>query len=43
MLVHCFEWTLGEVAQLLDVSKSTVQNHAERGLDRLRSRLGVNA
>jgi RNA polymerase sigma-70 factor (ECF subfamily) len=43
MLVHCFEWTLGEVAELLDVSKSTVQHHAERGLDRLRSRLGVNA
>ena len=42
MLVHCFEWTLGEVAELLDLSKSTVQNHAERGLDRLRSRLGVN-
>ena len=43
MLVHCFEWTLGEVAELLDISKSTVQSHAERGLDRLRSRLGVNA
>jgi RNA polymerase sigma factor (sigma-70 family) len=43
MLVHCFEWTLGEVAELLDLSKSTVQSHAERGLDRLRSRLGVNA
>ena len=43
MLVHCFEWTLSEVAELLDLSKSTVQSHAERGLDRLRSRLGVNA
>ena len=43
MLVHCFEWTLGEVAGLLDLSKSTVQSHAERGLNRLRSRLGVNA
>jgi RNA polymerase sigma-70 factor (ECF subfamily) len=43
MLVHCFEWTLGEVAELLDLSKSTVQSHAERGLDRLRTRLGVNA
>jgi RNA polymerase sigma factor (sigma-70 family) len=43
MLVHCFEWTLGEVAELLGLSKSTVQSHAERGLDRLRNRLGVTA
>jgi RNA polymerase sigma factor (sigma-70 family) len=43
MLVYCFEWSLGEVAQLLDLSKSTVQTHAERGLDRLRNCLGVNA
>jgi RNA polymerase sigma factor (sigma-70 family) len=43
ILVHCFEWTLSEVAELLDLSKSTVQSHAERGLDRLRNRLGVTA
>ena len=30
-----------EVADLFDVSKSTVQSHAERGLRRLRTRLGV--
>ncbi len=41
VLLHCFEWTMSEVAELLDVSKSTVQSHAERGLARLRSRLGV--
>ena len=41
VLLHCFEWTMCEVAELLDVSKSTVQSHAERGLARLRSRLGV--
>ncbi len=41
VLLHCFEWTMSEVAELLDVSKSTVQTHAERGLARLRSRMGV--
>lgn len=43
MLVHCFEWTLSEVAELLGVSKSTVQSHAERGLQTLRARLGVSS
>lgn len=41
VLLHCFEWSMSEVAAVLDVSKSTVQNHAERGLARLRSRMGV--
>ncbi|NNE10683.1 MAG: sigma-70 family RNA polymerase sigma factor [Ilumatobacter sp.] len=41
MLLYCFDWTMTEVAHVLDVSKSTVQTHAERGLDRLRSRMGV--
>lgn len=40
-LLHGYQWFLSEVAQLLDVSKSTVQSHDERGLKRLRSRLGV--
>ncbi len=40
-LVYCFEWTLSEVADLLGLKKSTVQNHAERGLAKLRSSLGV--
>jgi len=40
-LVYGFEWTLAEVAELLGVKKTTVQNHAERGLSRLRSNLGV--
>ena len=40
-LVYSFEWTLSEVADLLDLSKSTVQTHAERGLSRLRASLGV--
>jgi RNA polymerase sigma-70 factor (ECF subfamily) len=41
MLLHCFEWTMTEVAELLNVSKSTVQTHDERGLTRLRERMGV--
>ena len=41
MLLHCFEWTMSEVAELLGVSKSTVQSYEERGMSRLRSRLGV--
>jgi RNA polymerase sigma factor (sigma-70 family) len=41
MLLYCFEWTMTEVAELLDVSKSTVQTHADRGLTRLRNRMGV--
>jgi RNA polymerase sigma factor (sigma-70 family) len=40
-LVYGYDWTLSEVAELLGTSKSTVQNHAERGLGRLRKTLGV--
>ena len=42
MLVYCFEWTMSEAAELMGVSKSTVQTHAERGMRRLRKRLGVS-
>lgn len=42
MLVHGLEWTLGEVAELLGVSKSTVQTQAERGMAKLRKRIGVD-
>ena len=41
MLVHCFDWSLAEVAQLLGVTKPTVQKHVKRGLEKLRKRLGV--
>ena len=41
MLVYCFEWTLGETARVLGMSKGTVQLHARRGLARLRRDLGV--
>ena len=40
-LVYGHEWSLGEVARLLDVSKGTVQKQVERGLVKLRRRLGV--
>jgi DNA-directed RNA polymerase specialized sigma24 family protein len=41
VLVHCFGWTLTEVAEVLDLSKSSVQTHVDRGLDRLRNDLMV--
>ena len=40
-LVHGHEWSLGEVAEVLGVSKGTVQKHVERGMRKLRRRLGV--
>lgn len=41
VLIHCFQWTQSEVAQLLSLSKSSVQNHLERGMTRLRRQIGV--
>lgn len=40
-LVHGYGWTLSEAASLMGIAKSTVQNHVERGLLRLREQLGV--
>lgn len=40
-LLHGYQWTMSEVADLLGVSKTTVQNHSERGLAKLRNDLGV--
>ena len=42
MLVYAFEWTHQEVADLLQLSRSTVQNHVERGLEHLRSVIGAS-
>jgi DNA-directed RNA polymerase specialized sigma24 family protein len=39
VLVHGYAWTLSEVATLLGVRVTTVQNHLERGLKRLRDHL----
>src|SRR5262245_23588553 len=41
VLICSFEWTYTEVADLLGVSKSTVQRHVERGLQKLRAELEV--
>jgi RNA polymerase sigma-70 factor (ECF subfamily) len=42
-LLHGYQWTMSEVAELLGVSKSTVQNHDDRGLHALRMKLGVGS
>jgi DNA-directed RNA polymerase specialized sigma24 family protein len=39
LLIHGFEWTHAEVAELLGVSVSTVQKHAERGMAKLRQQI----
>lgn len=42
VLRHSFEWTYEEIAELLDVSVSTVRNHLARGMDKLRIGLVVS-
>lgn len=42
-LLHGYGWTMTEVAELLGTKKTTVQNHAERGLAKLRNALGVTS
>ena len=42
VLRHSFEWTLGEIAELLGVSVRTVRSHLERGMGKLRSGLEVS-
>jgi RNA polymerase sigma factor (sigma-70 family) len=41
LLVHGWDWSHAEVAELMGVSVSTVRNHLRRGLARLRHALGV--
>jgi len=41
VLVHGFGYTLREVAELTGMRRTTVQNHSDRGLARLRHKLGV--
>jgi len=43
VLVHCLDWTQDEVAELLSISRATVQTHLERGLHHLRNSLGVTS
>ena len=40
-LLYGYQWSMSEVAEHLGLSKATVQTHAERGLKRLRRKLGV--
>lgn len=40
ILVYGLEWTFGEVAELLGVSKGTVQTQAARGMAKLRDLVG---
>lgn len=42
LLLHGYGWTQSEVAEMLDISKSSVQRHGERAMARLRRELGVN-
>lgn len=42
VLVHCFEWTLSEVAEVMEVSKPTVQKHVDRAMAKLRRKIGVS-
>jgi RNA polymerase sigma-70 factor (ECF subfamily) len=42
ILVHTYEYSLSEVAQLLGVAKGTVQTHVERALASLRESMGVS-
>lgn len=42
VLVHGYGWSYQEVSDLLGVSRSTVQQHVERGLSHLREDLGVD-
>jgi RNA polymerase sigma-70 factor (ECF subfamily) len=42
-LLHSSDWSMSEVANFLQISKSSVQRHAERGMNKLRRSLGVEA
>lgn len=41
VLVHGYGWSFAEAADVLGVTKSTVQSHVGRGMVALRQRLGV--
>ncbi len=42
ILLYSYDWAMSEVATTLGISKSTVQTHADRGMGKLRRKLGVN-
>ena len=41
VLIEGFGWTYREVAEMTDLSISSVQSYRERGLQKLRAALGV--
>jgi DNA-directed RNA polymerase specialized sigma24 family protein len=43
VLLHGFEWSEREVADLLGVHRSTVRRHRERGMSKLRASMEVTA
>ncbi len=43
VLVHCHGWTYGEVAELLEVEITTINNYVSRGMAKLRRSLGVSS
>ena len=43
ILVHGFGWTMREVAECTDVRVTSVQNHLERGMQKLRAALKVGS
>lgn len=42
ILVHCFQWSYAEVAEVVGVPLHTVRNRVHRGLGVLRAELGVD-
>lgn len=40
-LVHAFDWSFAEVANLMGVTKSTVQSYEKRAMEKLQRALGV--
>ena len=42
VLVHGFEWRQSEVAEVLEISPSTVREHLQRAMERLRDELEVH-
>ena len=43
LLLFGYEWSMSEVAELLGVTKATVQSDSDRALAKLRRKLGVEA
>lgn len=41
LMVHAYGWTRREVAEILELSVSTLDSHLQRGLEKLRAAMGV--